>query len=159
MEQLGLSFEETREKALRLLEFRSHSEQELVLKLKRAGAGAEHIEAVLEYLRQYGLVDDAAYAKRAVADLKNLKKFGKRRIRAELKNRGIASELAEEALAELEDEEAEALLPLVEKKLAGNFERKNVEKCIRYFAYRGYGYDDIKACIEQIKGEETWDIT
>ncbi len=159
MEQRELSFEETREKALRLLEFRSHSERELALKLKRAGARAEYIEAVLEYLRQYGLVDDAAYAKRAAADLKNLKKFGKRRIRAELKNRGIASELAEEALAELEDEEAEALLPLVEKKLAGNFARKNVEKCIRYFAYRGYGYDDIKACIEQIKGEEAWDIT
>lgn len=159
MEQRELTFEEAREKALRLLEFRSHSEQELAQKLKRAGARGEDIAAVLDYLREYNLVDDAAYAKRAAADLQHLKKYGTHRIRAELKNRGIAQELVEEALAELDADEADTLLPLVRKKLAGNLERKNIEKCIRYFAYRGYGYEDIKQCIEHVKEEETWDIT
>ena len=36
------------------------------------------------------------------------------------------------------------LLPLVEKRLKGDFEKKNIDKCIRYFMYRGYGFSDIK---------------
>ena len=45
------------------------------------------------------------------------------------------------------------LLPLVEKRLKGNFEKKNIDKCIRYFMYRGYGFSDIKNCIDNIKEE------
>ena len=43
------------------------------------------------------------------------------------------------------------LLPLVEKRLKGDFEKKNIDKCIRYFMYRGYGFSDIKNCIDNIK--------
>ena len=45
------------------------------------------------------------------------------------------------------------LLPLVEKRLKGDFEKKNIDKCIRYFIYRGYGFSDIKNCIDNIKEE------
>ena len=45
------------------------------------------------------------------------------------------------------------LLPLVEKRLKGDFEKKNIDKCIRYFMYRGYGFSDIKNCIYNIKEE------
>ena len=45
------------------------------------------------------------------------------------------------------------LLPLVEKRLKGDFEKKNIDKCIRYFMYRGYGFSDIKNCIDNIKEE------
>ena len=83
----------------------------------------------------------------------NLKKFGHFRVRAELKNRGISDEYINEAMAELEGEETDMLLPLVEKKLGGNFERKNIEKAVRYFSYRGYSYDDIKQCIDRLKEE------
>ena len=33
-------------------------------------------------------------------------------------------------------------------------DRKNIEKVVRYFSYRGYSYDDIKSCIESIKDEQ-----
>ncbi len=153
-EQKALTYGEAREKALRLLEFRSHSEAELSKKLIRAGAQKADMEKLIAYLREYGLVDDEEYAKRAAKDLANLKKFGRFRIRAELKNRGIADEYIEEAMAELDEKETDTLLPLVEKKLGGNFERKNIEKTVRYFSYRGYSYDDIKQCIEQLKEEQ-----
>ena len=35
----------------------------------------------------------------------------------------------------------------------GDFEKKNIDKCIRYFMYRGYGFSDIKNCIDNIKEE------
>ncbi len=152
-EKKELTFEQAKDKALRLLEFRSHSERELCDKLKRAGAREEDIEEILDFCRNYGFVDDRKFAANKARDLKNLKKYGKRRIKAELYSKGIDGEYIEEALCFLEDDEEDMLLPLVQKKLGGNFEKKNVDKCIRYFLYRGYNFGDIKNCIENIKQE------
>ena len=48
-----LTFEQAKDKALRLIEFRSHSEKELREKLKHAGAEAEDIDSVVEFLLHY----------------------------------------------------------------------------------------------------------
>ena len=50
-EKKELTFEQAKDKALRLLEFRSHSERELKDKLKRAGAKEDDIEEILEFCR------------------------------------------------------------------------------------------------------------
>lgn len=150
-EKKELTLEQAKDKALRLLEFRSHSEHELKEKLKRAGAKDEDIEEILDFCRNYGFVNDLAYAKSKARDLKNLKRYGIKRIKAELYSKGIDSEYVEAAVSELDEDEEDILLPLIEKKLKGNFEKKNIDKCIRYFIYRGYSFGDIKNCIENIK--------
>lgn len=144
------TYEAVKEKALRLLDFRSHSEEELRQKLKRQGASDEHIEETLDFCRRYGFVNDERYAAAKAKDLMRLKKFGSRRIRSELKAKGIAPELIETAMAELEDvEDAPELIKLVEKKLAGDFSPKNLNRCLRYFLYRGYELRDIRSCIDE----------
>ena len=148
-----LDYDGAREKALRLLEFRSHSEKELSDKLKRAGANAEDIEKILDFCREYGFVNDERYAVGKAKDLKNLKKYGRNRIKQELYSKGISAENIETAMSELDEDEEDMLYPLVRKKLGDDFERKNIDKCIRYFIYRGYDLRDIKSCIERIKGE------
>lgn len=153
IEKKELNKAQTKEKALRLLEFRSHSEKELRDKLIRAGANSEDLPEIFDFLREYSFVNDAEYAKKLARDLQNLNKYGMRRIREELKSRGIFGEDLENAMLELTDEEEDQLLPLMERKLSGNFDKKNIDRAIRYFAYRGYGYDDIKSCIEKIRGE------
>lgn len=154
-EKKTLTAEETKEKALKYLEYRAHSEKELSDKLRRAGAHADDIENTLEFARRYNFVNDADYARRLAKDLRNLKKYGSYRIRQELKFKGIAEEYISEAMAQFEnDDEADALLPLVEKRLRGNFEQKNIDKIMRYFAYRGYRFEDIKRCVEIIKDKE-----
>lgn len=130
-----------------------HSERELTDKLKKAGAKEYDIEEILDFCRNYGFVDDKKYALAKARDLKNLKKYGIKRIKAELYSKGIGAEYIEEAVAELDDDETDILLPLVRKRLGGDFDRKNIDKCIRYFLYRGYGFGDIKSCIENIKTE------
>ena len=152
-EKKELNYDEAKEKALRLLEFRAHSEKELRDKLKIAGAKDEDIETVLDFCREYGFVNDRQFAIMKARDLKNLKKYGLQRIKSELYQKGISAEYVEEAISELDEDETETLLPLVEKKLRGNFEKKNIDKCIRYFIYRGYNFGDIKSCIEQIKSD------
>lgn len=146
-----LSKNEAKEKALRLLSYRSHSEKELLDKLILAGAKREDLPYVLEFVREYGFVNDREYAMHLAKDLQNLKKYGKKRIVLELKKRGICDDDIENAVLELSDEEADALFPLMKRKIGGNFEQKNIDRAIRYFAYRGYDFDDIKKAIEEVK--------
>ncbi len=147
-------YDAVKEKALRLLEFRSHSEKELSDKLKRLGASDEHIEAALDFCRGYGFVNDREFARRKANDLFNLKHFGGRRIRNELKVLGICDEFIDEALCGLDEEdEHDALRGLLEKKLNGDFSDKNKDKCMRYFIYRGYDLYDIKDAIRLLEEE------
>lgn len=147
MEKKQLTKQQTKEKALRFLDFRSHSEEELRQKLIRSGG--TDIDEVLAFCKEYKLIDDRSYAKKCAQDLKHLKKLGKRRIKDELISRGLDLEFVEEALDLLEDDEVENLMPLVKKKLNNDFDKKNTDKVIRYFLYRGYNFNDIKKCIEE----------
>lgn len=147
-----LTYEDVKEKALRLLEFRSHSEFELRTKLHRADASEENIEKVLEFCRRYGFVNDKSYAERKAKDLINLKKYGIHRIKSELKAKGISDIIIQEVLAEIDtDSEQETLMGLVGKKLKNDFSDKNKDRCIRYFIYRGYNIYDIKNAINTVK--------
>lgn len=149
------TYEAVKEKALRLLEFRSHSERELADKLRIKGASDEHIELTLDFCRRYGFVNDASYAERKANDLINLKKYGIRRIRNELKMKGISDEIIEDVLSALDTEkETENLINLVEKRLKGDFSDKNKDKCLRYFVYRGYDIYDIKDVILTLENGE-----
>lgn len=152
-EKKELSASAAKEKALRLLEFRAHSEKELCDKLIRAGAKKEDLPQIIEFLKEYNFLNDREYAKSLARDLQNLKKLGKRRIKDEIWSKGIKSEDIDEAVAELPDDDPEELLPLVERKLGGNFDKKNVDRAIRYFLYRGYGFDDVKMCIERLEAD------
>ena len=145
--------EDVQEKALRLLEFRNHSEHELREKLYRFGGESEDIDSAIEFCKEYGFLNDENYAMALARDLSNLKKYGKHRIKAELLKRGINGEFIESALCEVEDN-SEVLMNLVSKKLKGSFERKDTERAIRYFIYRGYSLSDIKNAIERLKANE-----
>lgn len=146
------TYEKVKEKALRLLEFRSHSEFELTQKLRHQGAKDEHIEDTLDFCRRYGFVNDKAYAQRKAADLINLKKYGLRRVKSELKAKGISNIIIDEVMIEFDtDEECDVLVGLVEKKLRGDFADKNSERCIRYFIYRGYDIYDIRNAMNIVK--------
>ena len=149
-----LTYEQAKDKALRLLEFRSHSEKELREKLRRANAQNDDIDRIIEFCTEYKFINDEDFARRKAADLKNLKKYGKNRIKNELYVLGIDSYIIDEVISEMDfEDEEERLYPLVAKKLGDNLERKNIDKCIRYFIYRGYDLNDIKRCIEQIQNE------
>ena len=88
--------------------------------------------------------------------MQNLKKFGKRRIEAELSSKGISHELLEEAMSELDFDDNTELMRMVRKKLNGDFEKKSTDRCMRYFLYRGYGISEVKNCIDTIKNEEEY---
>ncbi len=147
-----LTKQQTKDKALRLLEFRSHSEKELRDKLVRAGG--QDIDEIIDFCKEYNFINDTAYAKALACDLHRLKKFGKKRIEMELKHKGIDTDDIYQALSELEETNPDELLLMIEKRLKGNFEQKNIQKTIRYFCYRGYEFSQIQSCIEKIRSDD-----
>lgn len=146
-------YDAVKERALRLLAFRAHSEYELRDKLAHDGASGEDIDSVIDFLYEYKLIDDSIYAARLAADLSNIKKYGRYRIVAELSRKGIPREIIAEVTDEMDTDEEEQLLPLMEKKLAGDFDQKSRDRAFRYFAARGYSFDDIKSAYNKLKGE------
>ena len=92
-----------REKALYLLEHRSHSKRELTEKIARTAASRQAAQAAADHLEEIGLLDDRAYAESYARELVVRKRYGLRRVRQELSRKGISPEIQEEVLCAYED--------------------------------------------------------
>lgn len=147
------TLEAAKKKAAAILARRRCTKKELKDKLAEAGFEPE-AQDVLKWAEKYGFVDDLEYARAFIEDAINIKKYGRRRIEQTLRFKGIDRNTIEDALYEFEFNELEALLPMVQKKLDGNFERKNIQKAVRHFAAKGYSFDDIREAVYQITHED-----
>ena len=87
------------EQALRWLAQRPYAERELARRLSRKGASEEHIEHTLSRCHEWGYLDDAAFADALIRSRMVNKGFGPLRVRAELRDRGVAEHLIADALA------------------------------------------------------------
>lgn len=151
-----LTTEQTKEKALNLLEYRAHSRRELFDKLKRF-ADVNTVNEVLDMLEEGGLIDDRAYAFQYAHDLTEMKLLGPQRLKMELSRKGIDDDTAEEAIFAAEQEMGSAeerldrIIGLKYKNLL--FDEKNCKKVINSLFRLGYGYDMIKEAIYKVKEE------
>lgn len=127
---------------LRLLEGRARTRQELGQALRRKGIPDEAAEAVLVRFDEVGLIDDAAFAGQWVRSRHTYSGLGRRAIAQELRRKGVDSDTAGEALAEVDDaaEEARARA-LVERKLrtrAGTPDEATARRLLGMLARKGY---------------------
>lgn len=135
------------EKALYLLEHRSHSKKELADKIARTAASREAAQAAADRMEELGLVNDEAYAKELARMLFTRKKFGAQRVRQELRQKGIDPNLIEDLMEEYRDEDTalENAYELLERKYRGWAEDEKIRR--RAFAglqRLGYSYDIIR---------------
>ena len=94
--------DELRQRALRLLARRDHSRAELKRKLASHAESEEQVDALLEDLAGRRLLSDARYAEMRVSS--RGARYGNARLTQELKQQGVSSEVAAEALASIGDE-------------------------------------------------------
>lgn len=123
LEILGRRLQEQRaiNRAVLLLSYRSRSVHELSDRLNRAGFSDEIIVKATDKLKQLGYLDDEAFAQSWVKNRLNSKFYGPRRVKQELKLKGLSDELISNALEEntsIEDEYEQAKT-LAESKLSG----------------------------------------
>ncbi len=107
-----------REICLRLLTDRARTRQELASALAQKGVPAEAAAEVLDRFGEVGLIDDAAFAGQWVRSRHVHRGLGRRAIAVELRRKGVADEVAGEALAEVDAEsEDRRARELVDRKL------------------------------------------
>jgi regulatory protein len=107
-----------REICLRMLTDRARTRQELAQALARKGVPEDAAAAVLDRFDEVGLIDDAAFAGQWVRSRHAHRGLGRRAIAVELRRKGVADDVAGEALAEVDGESEERRAhELVDRKL------------------------------------------
>jgi regulatory protein len=154
----ALEGEETRrsalEAALRLLSYRPRSEQELRIRLLRRGFGWPVARETLARVRELGYLDDEAFARAYTETRQAARPRSRRLAAAELRQRGVAQETADEATADISDEEA--AYEAAGRRLRGLRGLEYApfrERLGRFLTSRGFSYEVSRRTIERCWAE------
>ncbi|GAC1387697.1 MAG: recombination regulator RecX [Candidatus Saccharimonadales bacterium] len=120
---------------------RVRSEWELREYLKRKAYAPSIIEAVTQKLVDNSYLNDEDFARRWIENRRLLKSTSKRRLRQELLQKHVASEIIDQALTHDATDERQVLAQLISKKR--NLYPDKL-KLMQYLIRQGYHYDDIK---------------
>ncbi len=136
------------EKALYLLEYRSHSKKELIDKIRRTTT-LEAAEAAADRMEELGLVDDEDFARRYAAELLNRKGFSVSRTVYELTHKGIDRDLAQELAEELADDPEEKIRAIIERKYLRHLDdEKGIRRTVNALQRLGYRYEQIRPVLD-----------
>lgn len=148
------TFESAYEKALRFLEPRPRSTQEVKQQLLKKKFAGEIIESVIARLAEAGLLDDAAFAKYWVDNREQFKPRAARALRFELKRKGLSSSDIAEAVGEIDESESAYRAGMARgKRWRGLEHRAFLEKLIAFLVRRGFGYPVAKEAATRLWDE------
>jgi regulatory protein len=145
-----------RERALRLLAQREHSQLELRRKLIGRGAAEPvEVDALLAEFLEQGWLSDARFADSRVRTRAG--SVSKRYMAAELKQQGVASDVATDALTQLDQDDYETARALWQRKF-GTPPANEKEKArqVRFLQARGFGLSLILRLLRE-QGSKTAD--
>lgn len=143
--------------AVGYLAVRARSRKEVQRKLKERGYLPETIAAVMDKLQKEALLDDDAFA-RAWVQARTAKQLGKARILQELRIKGVPEEIAQNAIAELDQEAfvspAAALAQKLLKRYRNEAPKDAIRKSMAAMQRRGYGYGEASRALQAAITEE-----
>ena len=170
-------FTKAKETALRYLSYRARTRKEMVDRL--ADFPSEVIDDVLTMLERYGYIDDNAFAEDYVQARVRNKKYGKLRLRHELREKGVEMGIIDTVLSELDFDEVAAALQMLKRKVCSTRKKsggtvspsvkrglaigettewilseKERKKYSDYLARAGFGYDVINQAFEEYRQSE-----
>lgn len=147
------SFDKARDYAFFLLKFRLRSADELAQRLRLKKIPEETIKEVLSFLKEKDFIDDNIFA-RAWLNSRLKRPLGIRRIRQELRQKGVDKEIIEQEVARVKDySEAETVLGLAKERLS---KLKGIEADVakrRLYAYllrRGFSPEIVIDTLNQL---------
>lgn len=147
--------------ALNSLDYRDHSEKEIRAKLLRKH-DADYVDEAVEKLIELDLVNDERYAENYARELFERKKFGKMRIKSELRAKGISADIANAAVEELfEEEEPDNVQRIVDIIGKRYYNRMNDEvgrkKVFSALQRMGYSFSDIREAMSEFSDDEYYE--
>lgn len=147
-----------KESALRMIERNFKTEKEVKDKLKLKGYDDDSIENSVRFLKEYNFVNDRAYTKAFIND--KLKTMGSQKIKYSLIQKGIAKEVIEEELSDLNKEnEKSVALNIAKKKLSAIKNKENDKykisgKLYRFLISKGYESNIINDIVKEVMSLE-----
>ena len=147
-ELISLSDENrAKEKALRLISYRSHSKKELTEKIRRTSTD-EAAQKAADRMEELGLVNDGDFARRYAEQLLTIKHMSKRGAAMELQRKGIDRDMIEETLDEIEVDPREQIVEFLSKKYKNLDDEKIKRRAIAALRRLGYGWEDIRSALD-----------
>lgn len=142
-----------RQLAVKLLAAREHSADELRHKLSRRGYADEVIDQALQWCRQHDLQSDHRFAE-AYAKQRAGRLYGPLIIQAELRQKGVADELINEALADLEDQWLDAAIRFLGKRRDDLSQYQQRGKAYQALCRKGFSSDIARQAIDACQSME-----
>jgi len=134
-------------RALRIINARPMSREELRKRLIEKGETPDNAEACAEWLCQMGLINDTEYAGSVVRHYA-AKGYGASRIKQELRRHGVSRELWDEAMSQMPEQD-EYLARFLRSRLTDPGDRAQVKKVSDALFRRGYSWDQIKHALNE----------
>ncbi|HKJ76458.1 MAG TPA: regulatory protein RecX [Gammaproteobacteria bacterium] len=140
----------TYEAAITLLARREHSRLELGRKLEQKGHDPDVVTEALDTAEAEGLLSDERFAE-SYARARREKGYGPLRIRAELRERGVAAELAAQGMEALDEDWPSLAEAVRQKRFGGDKPREAKERArqSRFLQYRGFEADLVRRLLNE----------
>lgn len=146
-------FAKARDYAFLLLKFRLRSENELVQRLKLKKIPEDTIKEVVSFLKEKRFLNDNFFAK-AWINSRLKKPLGLKRIKQELRQKGVAKEIIEEETAKVNDySEGQIILDLAKtrlNRLKGIDQLSAKRRVYAYLARRGFSPEIVIDTLNQL---------
>lgn len=141
--------------SLQFLAPRPRSEQEVRQRLGRHGYPTELVDSVVQKLREVKLLDDAAFAQYWVGQRQTHRPRGARLLKLELRQKGLASDVAGEAVTDLGDEAEGAYQAAARRarSLRALDERAFRQRLGAFLQRRGFDYEASAAAVGRLWSE------
>jgi regulatory protein len=137
--------------AARFLSVRPRSEQEVRQNLAKKETPPAVIEAAIERLTAFGYLDDRAFADLWVRDRLTYKPTSPRALRYELRQKGIANDIVEMVLADLDAEDSAYRAAQAQSRRLRGTERREFQKKLGAFLQRrGFSYDVVRTVLRRL---------
>ncbi len=142
-------FIEVKKAAYRFATYKPRTRHQIADKLKQKGFEKTEIDYGIEFLKQFGIVDDAKFAMDFIRNKTKLKSYGISRIKIELRKAGVKEEYIDSAItAEYPLENVFELAIQAGTKKLRMLQNKPIEKqknsMVQFLVRQGFSWDVIK---------------
>ena len=143
-----------RQDALNLLSYRPRTSNELSRRLVLKGYDQDVVDEALSALASVDLINDEKFSKDWVTSRLEQKPMGRVRIAWELRQKGVAPDLVEQAVERVDSEtEYELALGLAERKVrhfGGDISLEDRRKLAQFLRRRGFAWDVTNRVVEEL---------
>ena len=153
-------YKRIRERILYLLDASPRTEYEIRTKLFKSGYIDRYVTPVIDRIKEYGYIDDYAYARMYSESLRNSKNNSRRMIEQKLYQKGISAEVISEIMEDISIDETDLIIKTLKKKKVdpatyGDMDYAARRKTFGYLVSKGFSPSNVSRCLGELSEEFT----